>query len=552
MKSLIKSITKSEWFFLAGLSLGVIILTIAPLIYGWLNAKSHEQFTGVHFTVLTDWFVYYSYLEQVRQGHYLFKDLFTPEAHQPTLNIFWLGVGLLAKYLSLSNILALNLARILLIPVFYFVAYLFIALIFLEKKMRQLAVLILTFSSGFGALLLDRFIRFPANLSNGNLNWPMDLWVPELNTYFTLYYSPHFIASLILIIIIFLFTVLYATNQKLIYAVYSGLAALLLFSFHPFHVVTIFAVILFYFACRVFQARKIIIKDITYYTILLLISFPAVFYYGYFIQNDEVLRIKYAQNICFTTPLWLTIASLGLPFWAAIYVLFLRLKKQLNYSGSVAALNFIFIWVAVQFGLMFSPVLFQRRLSEGIHFPLAMLTALAWPELSRWFKQQKTATQKLFCTQRHLLAMFLVFLLTVSNLFVISADLYMYYTRKEFIYFDRDYVAAMEYLKKFKDDKVVLATAKRVVAVLPAYSGKTVYAGHGVETISFFAKEEEIAWFFQQNHDENIELNFLRKRNIGYIFYSKAEKELGSYNPVQKKYLQLDFENSQAQVYIVK
>lgn len=549
---LIKSITKKEWQFVIFLCLLVIILTTLPLIYGWWGAKSDEEFTGVHFTVLTDWFVYYSHMEQVRQGHYLFKDLFTSEPHWPTLNIFWLSVGLFAKIFSLSNILAFNIARILLIPFFYFIAYLFLALNFYEIKNRKLGLLLLSFSSGCGTLLIDRLVRFPNNFTNGQLNWPMDLWVPEMNTYLTLYYSPHFIASLILIIFIFLLTSLFAENKKIIYALPAGLSSLVLFAFHPFHVLTIFVVIACYFATLIFLARKIIWSYVIYYSLIITLSLPAIFYYFYFLQNDEVLRQKYAQNLCLTTPFWLTIFSWGLLLVGGVYTLSIFLRKNNQILKNNLSLIFVAVWAIVQFCLLFAPVLFQRRLTEGLHYPLVVLTVIALVEIWQRISQQNNKFKKIIFSQRYLVLMFIIFLLTASNLFAVAADLYMYYSRKEFVYVNKENISAMEYLKNINDGQVVLNTAEKIVNIIPAYSGQTIYVGHGVETLSFFGKQNEVEWFFQDNRDQNIELEFLNKRNIGYIYYSDLEKELGRYNPEIKPYLELIYSNSKVKIFKLK
>ena len=76
-----KLVTKKEWLFVIFLAFVVVFLGNFNLIYGWLTNPAGQVFTGIHFAALNDWFVYYSYLEQVRQGHWLFNDLFTSEPH---------------------------------------------------------------------------------------------------------------------------------------------------------------------------------------------------------------------------------------------------------------------------------------------------------------------------------------------------------------------------------------------------------------------------------------------------------------------------------------
>jgi len=549
---LINLITKNEWRFVAFLSLVLIFVTTLPLIFGWLVRPLNSQFTGIHFAMPIDWFVYYSYIEQARQGHFLFFDLFTSELHGATLNPFWLLVGLLAKYLNLTNIFAFNLVRIVLIPIFLVLAYLFVSLVFDELKKRKVTLLVLSFSSGAGFLLIDRLIRFPGNFVNGRLNWPMDLWVPELNTFATLYYSPHLIASYILIIFIFLLTILFVNNRKLVYSILVGLASLFLISFHPFHALTVFSVILVYLGLIILIKRKIIWLYILYYFIITLTSLPAIIYYAYLIKYDYVTRLKYIQNVCLTTPLWLTIFSLGLLFFFALWAVWLIYRKKVINSNIDLPPAFLSVWFLVQFGLLYTPVLFQRRLSEGLHFPLVVLSVIAWYYFYEQFLSEKSGLKKLIISQKIIIFVFGLVFLSLSNLLLISGDLYIYQNRKGFTYIEKDLIQAMDFLKNKKENFVVFNTSQNIVNIVPAFTGKTVYTGHGVETISFFEKQKEVDWFFRINRLESIEKDYLLKRRIGYIFYTDQEQRLGEYNPQAKDYLRLVFENSKVKIYQVE
>src|SRR3989339_387819 len=106
-RQLFQSITGREWRFVFLLSAFVAIITVIPLVYGHVVTPRDFNFTATHFTAPNDWFVYYAYIEQVRQGHWLLYDLFTAESHQAVFNPLWLGVGLLARITGLSAPIAL-------------------------------------------------------------------------------------------------------------------------------------------------------------------------------------------------------------------------------------------------------------------------------------------------------------------------------------------------------------------------------------------------------------------------------------------------------------
>ena len=308
MAELIKSITKKEWRLLGILALTVIVVTTIPLVYGWLVRPPGSIFVGIHFSNLNDWIVYYSYLEQARQGSLLFDNLFTAENQTPMFNIFWISVGILAKIFNLSPILTFNLVRILLIPIFYFVAYLFISYIFKDVRKRQVALLLLSFSAGLGFFLLGRIVEYPTNHALGQFNWPIDLWVPEAFTFLTLYYSPHFIASLTLILSVFFLSLIYVEKRQFFYSIWTGILALILFFFHPFHVLTVFGVIFFYFLILIIKNREQLWPLFRHYVVLLIFSAPAIYYYFYLLSTDFVgvlaAGLIMVNRICFFLPAW--------------------------------------------------------------------------------------------------------------------------------------------------------------------------------------------------------------------------------------------------------
>lgn len=547
LSKILKTISAKEWWFVFWVSITLMIVTTIPLFFGLIIAPAGYIFTGVHFSVPNDLFVYYSYIEQAVQGNILFDNLYTNEPHLATLNILWLGVGLMAKYLNLSAFVAFNGARIFLIPIFYIVLYVLLSYLFTDVRKRQVATLIASFSSGMGFLLIYRIVRYPTNFEGGAFQFPMDIWVPESNTFLTLYYSPHFIASLILIISIFLLSSLYVRNKKISYSIGAGILAFLLFSFHPFHVPTIFGVLLVYFAAIIFRDSKIHLYLIKHYLVVFLLSAPAIFYYLYLIKFDFVMGQKALQNMTTTTPLWITFFSYGLLGVLAIAGIIFLIKEKKFSNKSI----FIITWAVVQALLLYLPVNYQRRLSHGLHIPLVVLSTISLLIFYNVITKQKTAITKFLFNQRYLIVLFLVFLLLTSNLFQMSADIFIYSSQRELSYLDQELIDAIRWLKNTKDTSVIYNSANNFINIIPAYSGRSVYVGHGVETPLFAQKQFEVNWFFGKNRTEQSEINYLNNRSIDYIFYGPSEKEIGEYDPNIKSYLSEVYKNTTVTIYEV-
>src|SRR3989344_5361267 len=156
MKELFNSITKKEWRFVAMMAIIMIVITSLPYLVAYLMTPADNVYDGVHALSPGDIPVYYSYINQVKEGNFLVKDLFTAETQDPgTFNVWWFSVGILAKIFNLSVISAFQLSRLLMIPVFLFIAYLFISFFVRESVKRKVGfifppVLIsLTFPTAF-------------------------------------------------------------------------------------------------------------------------------------------------------------------------------------------------------------------------------------------------------------------------------------------------------------------------------------------------------------------------------------------------------------------
>src|SRR3989338_10887560 len=208
MKALLKTITTSEWRFVCWLTLAVLALTGLPYLYGSWSAPAGTTYDGLHALAPGDVPVYYSYLYQIKAGEVLVKDLFTDEP-QPlgTFNVWWFLVGTVARWLNLSLPLAFQLSRLLMIPVFTAVAYVFLSYVFRQPARRKLALVFLLFSSGLGVYAAG----LPDTVASSSAEvyaWPIDLWITEAITFNALYQTSHFIASITLMLLIFLLMLL--------------------------------------------------------------------------------------------------------------------------------------------------------------------------------------------------------------------------------------------------------------------------------------------------------------------------------------------------------
>ena len=342
-KKILKSISQKEWIFIIITTLIVIILISIPYIYGLIIQPENTHYNPIHGFTSGDKEIYYSYIEQIKQGNFLLKDLYTSEPQtRLTFNIFWWSIGIFAKIFNLSNPLSFFLAQILLTPLLLITIYTFLVLIWQSQIKRKIALLFTTFSSGLGVLLVI-FIKKTLEFSK-----PLDLTIAEAFTFTTIMNSPHLMASLMLIVLVFIFIYLAFENRNIKQSIIAGILALILFQFHPYHLPTIYGVSFGYLILYSLKNKQKIFQNLKYFLIMFFISLPSIIYHLIIIKIDPISLGKSYQNICYSPKFTITLISYGLLLiGATIYSwIFIRKKKIKNIK------LFLIIWFLIQFTLI--------------------------------------------------------------------------------------------------------------------------------------------------------------------------------------------------------
>lgn len=543
-KEIIKSIDKKEKLFILYFSIFLILLLLIPYLYGYLHAPENNYYNPIYGFSSGDKSVYYSYIEQIKQGNFLLKDLYTSEVQsRQTLNVLWLFIGLFAKVFHLSTPLAFLLFQILLTPILLYLLYLFISLIFKKKIKRKIALVFVSLSSGLGLLtvILNNFS--PPD----NFNFlPIDLWIAESFIFTSILNSPHFIASLALIILIFLFSFLAIENNKIKYSILSGICGLVLFNFHPYHVVSIIAVLSIYSFIHALKNKTSLFYYLKHLSIFLIISVPSIIYHAWLMLNDPITLGKAMQNICLTPIIWMTIISYGFLFIGAmIYTTMLLGKKK-----SLKNLElFLITWFITQFLLIYFPLTIQRRLTQGLNIPMSILCLFLLFYIFQKFPKLKIKTD----LDKIALILLFILLFNMSNIFsLVNVSIEHQRENWKFLYYiNKERKQAIDWLKNNLKEEDNVFSEYIQGNIIPAISGKSVFIGHGHETIDFEQKYKQMQWFFTQENNDKLHLQFLKQNNITHVLHGASEKKLGNWTPQNKKYLKKVFDNEEVQIYKV-
>jgi len=554
IRNLLNSIDKKEWRLIIWFIIVIILLTTLPYIYGYLQTPDNYTYTGLHSLTPGDTHVYFSWMEQVKQGHFISEDLYTSEPQaRILLNSFWSVEGLIAKYTGLSNNLVLQLTRILLIPFFVILLYLVSAYFWIDKFWRKISFTFLSFASGTGVAIS---IFLPGSVySKGWYNWPLDMWAPESNNLLTMFQSPHLILSTGLIILVLFLTFLAFEKNKIKYSITAGLLALVLLQFHPFHTPTLFGVMAIYFLVQfLINIRQLKIKQnylfniVKHAVIVVLISLPSVLYWLYLGAHDFTTQIRTYQNVCLTPSLWVTFVSYGFIIILAILAIYQFIsKKQINNKNL-----FLIVWLVVQFTLLYSPFPFQRRLMQGLQIPMIILAVFGLQFIYYYLKQKLSANNfDFYINNKYLAIILFILLFTSSNLNNWIREIAVFAEIYPQLYVHNDSIAGYNWFKDNTTLDSVILTDLYNGNLIPGRTGHKVYVGHGVETLFFESKFNEMVWFYLINDSDDKKYNFLKKNNINYIFYSSNEAGIGEFKPIEKNYLKQIFQQGEVEIYQV-
>jgi hypothetical protein len=246
-----------------------------------------------------------------------------------------------------------------------------------------------------------------------------------------------------------------------------------------------------------------------------------------------------ARNWTPSPPIFSYLIGYGLVLALAIFgsILVVKNKREKFY--------FIISWAVTSGLLLYLPSTLQRRFSSGLHIALVILAVVALGEIGKRL-------------QRRELILFLVAAalgagLFLSNITLLAEDNYNYVNHKFPHILSRNYYLGTQWLRDNSAlGQAILSTVENG-NILPALTGRKVYAGHGHQTINFSEKEAIIKnWFFRTNGDDENKFYFLQSNNLDFIWYSAKERKLGSFEPASKSYLEKVYGNEAVEIYRVK
>lgn len=467
-------------FFYITFILLALFLSSLSFLYGAIHPVSNAEYTGMRPINASDYNGYLSRIEQVREGHFLFKNLYTSEPHRGLMArpvTFLLTLPLV--FTPLSNVAIYHTLRVLCGLLLLCTLPFLLRTFEKDATVVRIAFLLIAFSSGVD-FLWRNFV------------------VPESNLFLSLGEAAHF--SFCLALLWWSLSSLYNVAERPVRALVISLVSLaLLWWEHPFDSVTLTALMVInVWRFPGFRMRGVAVAGIA------LVSLPAIYYYRMLSHHPAYSGWSTIQNNMPTPPFpFLLFAFLPMIVLAVPGVVMLwrdGSKRKL--------LAFLITWILVQAILVHLPFTFQRRLIAGVQFPFALLGAHALRRIGKP------------------LIIAMVLLVTFAgNLAVTNQQIREIRKGEMPFYLPVSYAEAFRWLRSQPKKGGVLCGFVTGNFV-PAYTGLAVYAGHTAGTPESAQKKRLLMAFYTKPSREFVSANHIR-----WVFLGLEERRISKQFP---------------------
>lgn len=467
--------------------LGIVIGSL-PYLIGLVMRPTGYSLLGTTPLAAGDVSVYYSYVEQGRQGHWLMRDVFTADQHPATIwQPLWFVVGQLGNIFHLSTPWAYALARVAAAPLLIGAIWWLTGWLWSAWRTRVSTTLLTAIASGFGGALSAWWPQWVGQLGYGSI----DQWISEAFTHLTLIGSPHFILVTAGIIFTLVSIERSWEERKWQRMVWASMAALGVVSIHPFHVITWALLAVAMTVYHWWHNHRFPRGYVARWLVLAAVVSPVLLLYALQLAYDPLTAIRATQNLLQSPALLRTVLGLGLLLPLGLWGMW----RQFRVSNRWA---FVTCWAIITVFAMYFPLTFQRRLSQGLSIPWTMLTVSALSYVMSRLRQRSVVVANLTIAA-------LVLLLGWTWLSTIGRFVRVYTGQingqpGHTYFLSPDQQASLQYIRSARPAAPILGSLhdSNIVAGLTTVP---VFVGHVVETIDYHVKADVLDRFYRTTSD---------------------------------------------------
>lgn len=497
-----------EWKWALIVSLGIVFLASIPYLFGYAIAPPGHRFIGLTYNV-DDALVYLSWMRQAADGHFFERNLFTTEPQiGHNFNLLFYALGRFAGLTHLPLIAVFHWARIVFGVGLLLLIYAFARLWIADLRTRRLVLLVAGLSSGLGWLV---------PVGHG-FDRSVDLWQPEAITFLSIYLSPLFSFSMILMVGSLYLLYLHGMTGRTRDAILAGALLLILGNVHTYDLIPVGIAWALYASVSLLRRNA---RPIVGGLIAGGMAVPSAAYQVYTYLHEPVFRIR-ADVLTLSPSIVFYLLGFGLLIpLAALGVRRLRTER--------AEHALLACWILAALVAAYLPVPFQRKLLMGIHIPVSILAGVGLAVAASIMKGRTSSA----------LATLLVILLIPSNAAFMTRDMTRItaseaHTTAHPPFISTDEIAVLDYLRIHSGAGDIVLAQPSLASLMPAWTGRPVYCGHWGETVRFGEKLREVVRFYQGTDDPGQRAAFLRERGIEYVVEDEGAAALPSWTPVYR------------------
>lgn len=533
------------------IALTVITAQQMPYVLGHLWARSGTEYTGLLINVEDGG--YLSKIGQGMAGVWLYRNPFTTEEHAPVfIQVFYLTLGHLAQGCNLSAVAVWHVARVGTSLILAIVLFAFISQWLHDPTQRRVAFVLGLLGAGWD------FVWFPFEVFDPLSAAPLDWRMPESHLFFSMLTYPHYAVNITLTIVV-LWCVWRVWNDGLssvtrwILILIAGVSNTLLVLVYPFFLLVPLSVLSVGYVWLVWRARKILWQQAVRGAVVFLLPMPLLLYYLNVLITNPVMRLWDAQAVTLSpNPIHYLLS------YAPYLIVGLWGFKRNIVTRSRLAL--LWIWIVVIALLVYTPVNPQRRFIQGLHVPMTIVAVnglygavLPWFERTRFFVALCRRPRYSGGGVRNLVVIVFLCITSLASMYVWLGGIVQSAVIQPYPFFRPiAELQAMDWLRANTSPSDAVLSSYWTGSFIPARAGNRVFVGHLYETIYFAEKRAAVEKFFDATMDDVSRITLLRDYHIAYVFWGKAERELGAFDPERASYLQRVFANDEVRIYRVR
>ncbi len=543
-----RSVTRSEWRFVAAVTIGILLFTSLPYAYAALSVPPEKRFMG--FILNTSDHAQYLWWYRGFQDAWLIPNRQTPEANPAVFfNLLWFALARFGKFTGLEYRWVYQVFRLLTAVFLLPIAYWWSAQVFRDALRRKTAFLVMALGGGLGWVQ----IVLKYTLWRGELRYPLGVYLAEGNFFLNIMAYPHFAEAAGFILLVFGLLLSGETRGDLRYAWGAALAAALLGWQHTYDLILVWGIPGLYALVRWAQTRRF---PRYWFKALLsvgLLSFPPALYALLLTTLNPIWKEVLAQfdnaGVFTPNPLQMFI-PLGIPLFLGLAGALTALRRTRPPQEAASARGFrlrtfLVVWFFAGWAFTYIPTDFQIHMINSWQTPVILLGTAFWfdtvqPSLAkRWRALASPALAGAVLVSAVLPANGYIFLWRFLDLHRYNYPYFLHQAEYD----------AMRWLDENAPQDAIVLSAYEPGRYIPGISGRSAFLSHWAQTVDFYAKRDFVRDFFQPETPDTRRREVLAQFGVDFVLYGPAERALGAYDPAQSPWTYPVFEQDGVWVY---